>query len=215
MMNVCWNCGLYRADKTFDPTGPYAICPECDYPHPFLLLPLIIVSGASGTGKSTVCNYLTGRYQQAVLLDSDILWRPEFSHPENDNREYFETWLRVCKNINQSGRPVVLFGAGMGVPDNLEYCVERRYISEIHYLACVCSTEILTERLLQRPAWRGAQNPAFIKEQIQFNQWFVDYSQSSQQPPITILDTSNRSLEETANAIAAWIDESIKSSPTP
>ncbi len=28
MMNVCFQCGLYRADKMIDPAGPYAICPE-------------------------------------------------------------------------------------------------------------------------------------------------------------------------------------------
>ena len=69
MMNVCYQCGLYRADKIIDPAGPFAICPECGYQHPFLQLPLLIVSGASGAGKSTICNHLTGHYQQAVLLD--------------------------------------------------------------------------------------------------------------------------------------------------
>jgi hypothetical protein len=24
MMNVCFNCGIYRADKLIDPDGPYA-----------------------------------------------------------------------------------------------------------------------------------------------------------------------------------------------
>jgi hypothetical protein len=60
MMNVCYQCGLFRADKIIDPTGPYAICPECGFQHSFLYLPLLIVSGASGTGKSTVCNVLMG-----------------------------------------------------------------------------------------------------------------------------------------------------------
>ena len=74
MLNVCYQCGIYRADKGIDPTGPYAICPECGYKHHFVQLPLLIVSGAIGTGKSTVCHRLTGRLNQVVLLDSDIVW---------------------------------------------------------------------------------------------------------------------------------------------
>jgi hypothetical protein len=207
MMNVCYQCGSYRADKTIDPSGPYAICPECGYPHPFLRLPLMVVAGASGAGKSTVCNFLTGRYQQAVLLDSDILWRSEFNQPQDNHRGYFEMWLRVCKNISQSGRPVVLFGAGIGVPENLEGCIERRYFSSVKYLALVCADEILSTRLQQRPAWRGAGNTDYIEEHQRFNQWFVHYHQGNNQPGITRLDTGQKSLEETAKEVEGWIRE--------
>ena len=112
MFNVCHKCGLYRADKVIDPEGPYAICPECGYRHSFRQLPLLMVSGASGAGKSSVCNALLGKVEDAVLLDSDILWRAEFDKPEESYRDFFETWLRLAKNISQAGRPVVLFGAG-------------------------------------------------------------------------------------------------------
>ena len=127
MFNVCHSCGLYRADKIIDPSGsgPCAICPDCGHKHPFQQLRLLIVSGASGAGKSSVCQALPGKLDHIVLLDSDILWRPEFNKPENKYRDFFETWLRMAKNISQAGRPVVLFGAGMGVPENIEPCVER------------------------------------------------------------------------------------------
>jgi len=208
MLNVCFQCGMYRADKIIDATGSFAICPECGFHHPFHRLPLLIISGASGTGKSTVCNHLISRYQGAVLLDSDILWRDEFNKPENNYRDYFETWLRVCKNINQSGKPVVLFGAGVGVPQNLESCIERRYFSEIHYLALVCSNETLTERLRQRPAWREARGQEWIEEQQRFNQWFIHYNQKNPHPPITILDTSQQLVETIARKVEHWIHES-------
>jgi len=110
--------------KVIDPSGPAAICPECGFRHSFVQLPLLIVSGASGAGKSTVCHTLIGRLNHVLLLDSDILWRPEFNTPANKYREFFEQWLRMCKNVSQSGRPVVLFGGGAGVPDNIEPCIE-------------------------------------------------------------------------------------------
>ena len=55
----------------------------------------------------------------------------------------------MCKNIAQWGRPVVLFGAGFGVPHNIEPCVERRYFSSVEYLALVCSDASLAVRLEQ------------------------------------------------------------------
>ncbi len=209
MLNVCHHCGLYRADKVIDPVGPFAICPECGHQHPFRHLPLLIVSGASGAGKSAVCNHLLGQFTQAILLDSDILWRPEFNQPENNYRDFFETWLRMCKNIVQAGRPVVLFGAGLGVPENIEPCVERRYFSQVHYLALVCADEVLATRLRQRPAWRGAGEASYIEEHTRFNRWFQTHAPTTQ-PQITLLDTTNRPLAETASTVTAWIDEKIR-----
>jgi hypothetical protein len=208
MINVCFQCGIYHADKIIDPAGPYAVCPECGFKHPFLQLPLLIISGASATGKSSLCRHLLGRVPQAVLLDSDILWRHEFNTPETNYREFFETWLRVCKNISQSGRPVVMFGAGFGVPENIEGRVERRYFSQTHYLALVCSDETLSERLQQRPAWRGSRLPAFIEEQLRFNRWFKAYAGH---PVIQLMDTTRVPLEETARQVAAWIEEKVAS----
>jgi hypothetical protein len=209
MMNVCFQCGLYRVDKVIDPVGPYAICPECGYKHSFLQLPLLIVSGASGAGKSAVCRHLLGRLNHVVLLDLDILWRPEFNTPENNYRDFFETWLRVCKNIAQSGRPVVLFGAGAGVPANIEPCLERRYFSAVQYLGLVCADETLADRLRQRPVWRSAQAPAFIYEQMEFNRWFK--LRDKRLHPV--IDTTDLSIEDTAQQVTGWIDESLSQIP--
>jgi len=204
--NVCVGCGIYRADKMIDPAGPDAICPECGYRHRFVQVPLLVVSGASGSGKTTVCRQLMGVVTQAVLLDGDILWRPEFDDPASRYRDFFETWLRVCKNIAQSGRPVVMFGAGFGVPDNIEPCVERRYFSTTHYLALTCADSVLVDRLRRRPSWRGSTAAGFIETQLQFNAWFQRYDAT---PRIDVLDTSNVSLQTTADQVASWIAKQL------
>lgn len=207
-MNVCFNCGAYRADKIIDPSGPYAICPVCEYKHLFLQLPLLTVGGASGTGKSAVCHALLGRMNEVLLLEGDILWRPEFNKPEDKYRDFFETWLRVCKNISQSGRPVVVFNAGIGVPENLEGCVERRYFSDVHYLALICEDEVLVERLRTRPAWRKSGGQAFVEEQVGFNRWFKEQGRQTE-PVIELVDTTETSVEETAEQVALWIRRKI------
>ena len=213
MLNVCPACGLYRADQIVEAGEPGAsaasvvVCPACGARRSFVRGPLLVVTGASGAGKSTVCNRLLGHVHDAVLLDADILWRPEFDTPADCYRTFFDLWLRLCKNINQSGRPVVLFGAGIGVPANLEGCVERRYFSTIAYLALVCDDDVLAERLQARPAWRTAGSAAYIAEHQQFNRWFRAYG--DRQPPITRLDTTGVDDAATTRQVAAWIAATI------
>jgi hypothetical protein len=206
MLNVCANCDQYRPDKTIEPHGDHAIaiCPECGHRHRFLYQPLFLISGASGTGKTTVCQRLMTPNTTFVALDSDILWRAEFNQPEDNYRDFSETWLRVCKNIGQSGRPVALFGAGFGVPDNIEPCIERRYFSGVHYLTLVCSEAALTQRLTARPAWRGSGETEFIAQQHQYNQWLQNYGEENPDE-MTLLDTSNIKIEETVKQVEVWI----------
>jgi AAA domain len=206
MLNICLNCGLYRPDKIIDPAGPYAICPECGHRYPFLRLPLFIVSGASGTGKSTVCQYLVGKLTEVVVLDSDILWRPEFQSTRAGAPNFCEIWLRVAKNVGQSGRPVLLFGSGMGVPDNIERCVERRYFEDVHYLALVCSDDVLAGRLRDRPKWRESHSPEYVSRQMAFNQWFKTRNRDLT-PAIELLDTTSCPISFTAQRLTAWIKE--------
>jgi predicted kinase len=212
MFNVCHQCELYRVDKIIDPAGPYAICPGCGHKHTFRYLPLFIVSGASGTGKSTVCNALLGRFTDAVLLDSDILWCPAFNKPENDYRDFFEIWLRMSKNIGQSGRSVVLFGAGAGVPSNIEPCIERRYFSAVHYLALTCDDNVLTERLRARPQWRASADDAFLQTQIDFNRWFREIGPTLD-PSIALINTTTTTPEETATQVVMWIGKKNQCDP--
>jgi len=207
VLDICAECGQYRPDKIIDPNGPVAVCPECGHRHPFRQLPLFIVAGASGAGKTTICRGVTGVLGAVVALDTDILWRPEFNPPANGYRDFYETWLRLAADISQSGRPVLLFGAGAGVPGNIEPCIRRRYFSAVHYLALVCEAEALAERLLARPAWRGAQAPGFIEGQQQFNQWFKDYNE--EQPAMTRLDTTHLDEKSAARRVMGWVNERL------
>jgi hypothetical protein len=92
----------------------------------------------------------------AIVMESDILWRNEFNHPENDYREYREMWLRLCENISQAGKPAVLCGSAL--PSQFENCKERRYFSQMHYLAITCNDELLRENILEVRYERTGKN---------------------------------------------------------
>src|SRR5215469_1407756 len=118
MFTVCPQCGVYDEEKVIDPSGPFAICPACNYAHRFLRLPLFVVSGASGSGKSTLGLALVPLLHDCVVMESDLLWRPEFTTLQDGYRSYRNLWLLLAKNIGQGGRPVVLVGTAL--PEQFE-----------------------------------------------------------------------------------------------
>jgi len=207
MFNVCPRCGTYTVEKTIDPSGPFAICPFCYYAHPFLRLPLFIISGASGTGKSTICLALVPRLQECVVMESDILWGIVPATSADNYRDYRDTWLRIAKNIGQAGRPVVL--GGTALPDQFEDCPERRYFSTLHYLALVCDDDLLARRLQDRPAWRQSHTAEFVNSMLEFNCWLKEHA-STTNPPMTLYDTGRRSIPATVDDIAYWIRQLLQ-----
>jgi hypothetical protein len=203
MFNVCPRCGMYSVEKTIDPAGPFAICPACQYAHPFLQQPLFIITGASGSGKTTACLELIPLLRgECVILDTDILWGTIQATPEDDYRSYRDMWLRVAKNIGQAGQPVALCGSA--IPQQYESCPERRYFSTLHYLALVCEDALLVERLQQRPAWRESGSPEVLQRMGEFNRW-LKANASKTQPPMTLYDTSYCSVADTTEYVAQWI----------
>lgn len=104
MLDLCTRCGESQAE----PEGERAsllVCRSCGERRAFRRLPLLLVGGPAGAGKSTVGAALLGGVCEAVVMDSDMLWRREFDTPGDGYREYFRLWLRLCANVAQAGRP--------------------------------------------------------------------------------------------------------------
>lgn len=202
MFNVCPKCGMYTPEKEI--RGEIAVCPHCGGEIAFRKLPLFLVSGPCGVGKSTVSGLLSAMTDRVVVLENDILWEQRWNTPENNYRPFRELWLRMCKNISQAGKPCLL--AGCCDPGQFEPCVERRYFSELHYLALVAEPEMLAARLRGRPEWRQTHSDEFIAGQLAYNQWFFDHHGDTD-PPIELLDTTGLTPEETAERVLRWIEE--------
>jgi len=207
MFNICPKCGEDRADKTIEPEGPYAVCPNCNYRHKFVRLPLFILTGASGVGKTTTCLALASRANDFLPIDSDILVNDYLNQPATNYREYREMWLRVCKNISQAGKPVLL--CGVGVPTQFEQCVERRYFSEIFYLALVCDDELIASHLRSRPPWlRGSTADERIRQEVPFNRW-LKANAGNIKPPMALLDITGLAVEKVAEEVRRWVNDCL------
>ncbi|HNB23194.1 MAG TPA: AAA family ATPase [Candidatus Melainabacteria bacterium] len=206
MFNVCPGCGEYSDDKEVIPVPPVAICPHCQYGSPFVLLPFFVVTGASGSGKTTSALKLCRKLKDVVVLDQDILWNESFNTPDNNYKEFRNTWLRIAKNINQAGRPVVLFGSA--IPEQFENLNERRYIEKIHYLTLYCDEEVLKNRLIERPHWRKSGSEENLKNMVEFNNWLKENAEKTE-PKMTLLDTTKIDIADTVEAIEKWVVEKL------
>jgi gluconate kinase len=167
---------------------------------------LFILTGASATGKSTLCLELATRLSDCVCIECDILWRPEFATPKDNYHTFRDLCLRVAKNVAQASRPVLLCGSA--IPEQYENCPERRYFSATHYLALVCDDEELISRLQSRPAWRQSSTREFIATMLQFNRWFKTNARNTQ-PPMTLLDTTHLSINQCVERVANWVHSQL------
>lgn len=65
-------------------------------------LPLFIVSGASGVGKSTASELLFQTEKDYIVLESDLIWNPVYDTPDDNYYEYRRVWTRLAANVAQN-----------------------------------------------------------------------------------------------------------------
>ncbi len=203
---ICAGCGRWTDEPRVeaDGAGAVIVCVVCGHREPFRRLPLFAVTGPSGTGKSTVGRVLVDRLADScVVVEQDLLWVDALRDPTGDSAAFRQTWLRLAASLGQSGRPVVL--CGTVAPPQFEHWPERALFDRIDYLALVCAPAVLRARLRARPAWRGWDADR-IDEMLEFNDWVRT---ARTQPPMTLLDTTTRSVADTAARVEEWVRERL------
>ncbi len=165
--------------------------------------PLFIVTGASGVGKSTMCEILFQNEAEYIVMESDLLWHDVYNTPEDDYTNYRRLWMRVCANISQSGKPVVL--CGCSVPEQFETHSERSLFTDIHYLAVVCDKTCLENRMKNG---RRIKDEGWIQSSVDFNRWLKDNADKTS-PVITLIDTTDLTPEQAAKTAHEWILERL------
>lgn len=197
-MHYCQSCDTQVA---LEPRGGSTVCPVCGRPGAdATVADLFIVTGASGSGKTTVLAPLAARLRgRCVTFDADLLMDAAgaFSAGRPINWAAFhEAWLAIAHGAAQSGLPVVLLGPF--IPEHLAGLSARRWIGDVHFLVLDCPDELRRARMGARPPWRSQDDEA----QLEFGRWL-------RRNIADRIDTSGGDPEETADAVAAWIDRHL------
>lgn len=156
-------------------------------------LPLFVVTGCSGSGKSTIAQEIGKLMREYAVFDMDLLVI------NNDYRTASLHWLNISGWISTYlQKHTILFG-NVPNPYNLNIEGMPTPFANIHYLHLYCSSEVRIKRLLER-GWP----PEKISEELYFADFVYTQSKSSS-PPIPIVDTSLLSVADATLTIYRWI----------
>jgi hypothetical protein len=192
---ICDRCGEW-VQPVIDYAQSVAICTACGYRNPRRFLPLFVVTGASGTGKTAIVPELRKLLPAWDVFETDVL------RDSGEDWQFIKcNWLRITHSIHQSARPVVLCGSIL--PDQLRKCETWPFFPRIYWLALTCNAETQAARLRARPAFRGSTE-AFIRDQQSFRQWFLDHSDTAFDPSLVVADTTSVPPASTAQEIRDW-----------
>jgi predicted kinase len=206
---TCPRCGRWAAPPSaINPVGPAhatAVCPHCGGERPFVYLPLFVLTGANGTGKSTLCPPLRRLLPECVVFEADavpLTW--SLAEWSERKAEYRTACLSVALEIAQSGRPVVLVGTV--TPAELETNELRPYFRDVHYFALICDEALIEQRLRARPGSHTtlARNlDEYINTQLWVNREYQD--EASGTPPMTLVAASTATPNQLAEQTASWV----------
>lgn len=106
MIGTCARCGNHKWDKTVN--GNEIYCPpQCGNRWEFIKLPLFILTGCSGVGKTTTAMEIIRRTTDFIVLDADMFYNIMPHETDADYCAQVEQIGSLSKNLMQAGKPVL------------------------------------------------------------------------------------------------------------
>lgn len=158
-------------------------------------MPLFIVTGSSGSGKTYVINELRSIMPEFDIFDPDNL-RGFIDY--DDWPRVLNIWIRFARNIAESGRMTILCGTIM--PWDVEKCVDFHCFSHVYYLNLHCDDDTRERRLLERN-WPDEM----IQQYKNFAKRLLEIADEVYTPPMPTIDTTNTHVTEVAAQIKEWV----------
>lgn len=202
MVDICPRCGNYDWDKAVE--GNKITCPKCGHGWDFLKLPLFIVTGASGVGKTTTVQALQAVARDFVCLDADFFYNLMPHETEGDYMAQTEQAQALSRDIMQCGKPTVWARAGN--IDMLAKTYGARFFSAIYVLALVCPAEELRRRMAQG---RGISDPGWLESSADYNRYFMEHDNIGG-VRYDLLDVGGMAVGEAARRVERWLKSKLE-----
>lgn len=192
----CYQCGGYTVKRRtlIDSTG-YFSCDACDNHFTKIVLPLFIVTGASGAGKSTIIEPLQHILTEYGVFDKDQIWANNWDMVANN-------FFRIASALAQGDKKTVIVGTV--VPAHLEGLSDRDLVGDIYYINLHTDDQTRRTRLTTRRKW-GLPDEEFIQAHARFASQLLIDAETKFGHPMPTIDTTFQSPEEVAAQVADWI----------
>ena len=151
---ACETCGGQGRLKV---VGDALVCPLCGGRRAFVRPPLMVIAGAGGSGKSTLCSRLAGSIDDVVAIDADVFSKDLISvvSPNRDYPSFWRSLMQFAHEISQNG--VIVAYLGVTLPEQvLANRFSMSYFSAVHFLGLVCDESDLRSRILSRAGGEAA-----------------------------------------------------------
>jgi hypothetical protein len=190
MPAVCRSCGAYAATLRG--------CGECGVVDAISVMPVLVLTGACGVGKTSIVGPLQAALSDVNVFDTDAL----LGLNQYGERVEWDAWLTVAHAGAQVGRATLL--SGTALPEWFDELPARETVGPIHFALLHCDDETRAGRLRGRPAWRQSSSPEFIQAHKDFAAHLLERGWP-------VFDTSIESAETTSQSVAAWARSVIDS----
>jgi hypothetical protein len=181
-------------------------CPHCRHERDFVRPPLLVVTGTSGIGKSTLCARLAGTITGAVLLDADVHAEDLISvvSPNQDYPAFWRSMMRLAHEIAQNNVVVVYFSVML--PEQILGNAEvLNYFDSAHFLCLACPPDVLRARHAGRVE-SGPLTPA-VERWVDFNGALM--AAASEVPTATVVD-AGRTVDQVEQDVRHWINSHLR-----
>lgn len=203
MIGICPKCGNYEWKKQITENKKDIICQQCGNQWKFKAMPLFVLTGCSGVGKTTTAQELLQRDTKFIVLDADFLYNIMPHDTEEDCKNWVEQILSLSKNIMQGRKPLLWTIAG--ALDHFENTYNRRFFTELYFLALVCNSDDLEKRMREG---RHITDSNWINSSIDYNRWFIENGTVSNHN-IDTYDITGKSVSDVADYVTQWIEAKL------
>ena len=167
--------------------------------------PVFFVSGAFGTGKTTLAPLVAMRLRECFVMDVDWLLKPlsrlssrELHIDSGPEGALQDVWVAVAGIAAVGGRSTVIFSPCE--PRELEGIPSLKYVGESHWLLLDCADDIIRARLSERRRWLANWTDESVVDAARMRGLGLPMLRTDLEPP-----------EETADRIVAWVRELLTS----